>query len=371
MAPTTGITRTLMAETLAGTSPDILGHRHPDRRGNMHEISSFIARLPKAELHVHIEGTFEPALLFEIAKRNGIDLPYASVEELRSAYNFNNLQEFLDIYYAGTGVLRHERDFYDLTWAYCRRAAEQGVRHAEIFFDPQAHTDRGIAFGIILDGIHAALVDARAKLDLSTKLILCFLRHLDPSAAMATLEQARPHRDRIVGVGLDSSELGFPPELFADVFDRAIEMGFKTVAHAGEEGPPAYVWTALNELKVSRIDHGNRAMEDDALVARLVEEQMPLTVCPLSNLKLRVVTNMQQHPLRAMLDRGLKVTVNSDDPAYFGGYVNENFAAVQNALDLSNRDLTRIARNSFEAAFLSEDQRAKFLREVDYYADRC
>ncbi len=336
----------------------------------MQQISSFIAGLPKAELHVHIEGTFEPASMFEIANRNGVDLPYASVEELSSAYNFNNLQEFLNIYYAGTSVLRCKRDFYDLTWAYCQHAAKQGVRHAEIFFDPQAHTARGVSFDTVLDGIHAALVDAQTRLDLSSKLILCFLRHLDPSAAMETLEQAQPHRDRIVGVGLDSSEVGFPPELFASIFDRAIKMGFKTVAHAGEEGPPEYVWSALDKLRVSRIDHGNRAMEDDALVARLVTEQMPLTVCPLSNLKLHVVANMRQHPLRAMLDRGLKVTINSDDPAYFGGYINENFAAVQNALELSNRNLAQIARNSFEAAFLSEDQRARYLREVDDYADR-
>lgn len=335
----------------------------------MQEISPFVARLPKAELHVHIEGTFEPALMFEIANRNGVNLPYASIEELKNAYNFSNLQEFLDIYYAGTSVLRHRRDFYDLTWAYCQHAAHQSVRHAEIFFDPQAHTGREVAFETVLDGIHGALVDARAKLDLSAKLILCFLRHLDPGAAMTTLEQARPHRDRIVGVGLDSSEIGFPPELFTDVFDRAIQMGFKTVAHAGEEGPPEYVWSALNQLKVSRIDHGNRAMEDDALVARLVAEQMPLTVCPLSNLKLRTVADMRQHPLRAMLNRGLKVTVNSDDPAYFGGYINENFAAVQNTLGLSNRDLTRIARNSFEAAFISENQCAGYLREIDDYTD--
>ena len=243
------------------------------------------------------------------------------------------------------------------------------MRHAEIFFDPQAHTGRGVAFETVLDGIHDALVDAHAKLDLSAKLILCFLRHLDPGAAMTTLEQARPHRQRIVGVGLDSSEIEFPPELFTDVFDRAIQMGFKTVAHAGEEGPPEYVWSALNQLKVSRIDHGIRAMEDDALVARLVGEQMPLTVCPLSNLKLRTVANMRQHPLRAMLDRGLKVTVNSDDPAYFGGYINENFAAVQNSLGLSNRDLARLARNSFEAAFMSENQCAGYLREIDDYTD--
>lgn len=336
----------------------------------MREISNFVARLPKAELHVHIEGTLEPELMLEIANRNSVDLSYASVEELQNAYKFSNLQEFLDIYYAGASVLQHRRDFYDLTWAYCLRAAQQGVRHTEIFFDPQAHTGRGVAFETVLDGIHDALVDAHTKLDLSAKLILCFLRHLDPSAAMTTLEQAQPHRHRIVGVGLDSSEIGFPPELFADVFDRATKMGFKTVAHAGEEGPPEYVWSALDQLKVSRIDHGIRAMEDDTLVARLVAEQMPLTVCPLSNLKLRAVTDMRQHPLQAMLDRGLKVTVNSDDPAYFGGYINENFAAVQDAFSLSHRDLTRIARNSFEAAFINDDQCTGYLREIDDYADR-
>ncbi len=334
----------------------------------MPNVSGFIAQLPKAELHVHIEGTFEPELMFEIAARNQVRLPYGSVEEIRSAYNFNNLQEFLDIYYAGTSVLLRERDFYDLTWAYCRRAAQEQVKHAEIFFDPQAHTDRGVAFETVLDGIHAALVDARAKLGLSTKLILCFLRHLTPSAAMATLEQAKPHRNRIVGVGLDSSEVGFPPDLFTEVFERALHYGFRTVAHAGEEGPPAYVWGALDKLKVSRIDHGNRAMEDEALIQRLITEQTPLTVCPLSNLKLRVVTDMRQHPLAKMLEAGLKVTVNSDDPAYFGGYINENYAAVQVALGLTDQDMVRIARNSFESAFLNDDQRASFVKQLNEQA---
>ena len=333
----------------------------------MPDRSNFITGLPKAELHVHIEGTFEPELMFHIAKRNAAKLPYESVEALRKAYQFNNLQEFLDLYYAGTSVLQHRRDFYDLTWAYCERSARQGVRHVEIFFDPQAHTDRGIAFETVLDGIHDALTQARTKLNMSSRLILCFLRHLDPNAAQATLDQAIRHKERIVGVGLDSSEVGYPPELFTEVFDRAIEAGFKTVAHAGEEGPPEYVRGALDALKVSRIDHGNRAMEDDALIARLAQEKMPLTVCPLSNLKLRVVTDMRQHPLRAMLDRGLKVTINSDDPAYFGGYINENYMAVRDALDLSNETLADIARNSFEAAFLGDNERRMYLDELEDY----
>ena len=332
----------------------------------MQEISSFIARLPKAELHVHIEGTFEPELMFEIGARNNVALPYRSVGELRAAYDFKNLQEFLDIYYAGTSVLLRDQDFFDLTWAYCQRAAEQNVKHAEIFFDPQAHTDRGIPFETVLDGIDQALTDARSKLGLSSRIILCFLRHLPATAANRTLDAAVDHRDRIVGVGLDSSEQGYPPDLFEEVFEKALRMGFKTVAHAGEEGPPEYVWGALDKLKVARIDHGNRAMEDEALIERLVAERIPLTVCPLSNLKLRVVTDMRQHPLRNMMRRGLLVTVNSDDPAYFGGYVNENFAAVQDALELENAELAQLARNSFEAAFLSGSEQQTFLDELSH-----
>ncbi len=334
----------------------------------MQVVSSFVEQLPKAELHVHIEGTFEPELMFEIGSRNHVDLPYNSVAELRAAYNFRDLQEFLDIYYAGTSVLLHPQDFYDLTWAYCQRAAAQQVRHTEIFFDAQAHTERGVSFETALDGIDQALADARTKLGLSTKLIMCFLRHLPADSAQKTLESAARHRDRIVGVGLDSSEKGYPPHLFEDVFAQASQMGFATVAHAGEEGPPEYVWEALDKLKVSRIDHGNRAMEDDALVERLVADQMPLTVCPLSNLRLQGVTDMRAHPLRKMMQRGLKVTVNSDDPAYFGGYVNENYAAVQDALELTNDELVQLARNSFEASFISEDERAKHIAALSSYA---
>ncbi|RZM75607.1 adenosine deaminase [Leptolyngbya iicbica] len=316
-------------------------------------MSSLIQTLPKAELHIHIEGSLEPEMMFTLAQRNGIELPYASVAEIQAAYQFENLQSFLDLYYAGAQVLQTEQDFYDLTWAYLQKCAAQTVRHTEIFFDPQTHTDRGLPFEIVCNGITAALQAGREQLNVSSHLILCFLRHLSADDAMATLEQALPYQDRIIGVGLDSSELGHPPSKFQAVFDRARAEGFLTVAHAGEEGPPEYIWEALKLLKVSRIDHGVRCVEDPALVDYLGEHQIPLTVCPLSNVKLCVFDTMADHNLKTLLDQGLCVTVNSDDPAYFGGYLNENFEAIQTALALTDADLTQLAQNSFRAAFLS------------------
>lgn len=330
-------------------------------------MRTFIAGLPKAELHLHIEGTLEPELLFALARRNGVRLPYATVEELRAAYDFANLQAFLDLYYQGMAALRTTRDFYELTWAYLERARADSVLHAEIFFDPQAHTARGIAFETALDGIGRALDDARARLGLSSRLILCFLRDRPVEEAEATLDAALAHRDRIAGVGLDSAEVGHPPATFAEIFARARGEGLATVAHAGEEGPPDYVRQALDLLGVARIDHGNRALEDEALVARLAREQVPLTVCPLSNLRLRVVRDLAAHPLKRMLDHGLHATVNSDDPAYFGGYINDNYIAVQEALGLTRAEIVRLARNSFEAAFLSRSEKDALLAQLDAY----
>jgi adenosine deaminase len=332
------------------------------------ELATFSRELPKAELHLHIEGTLEPALMFELARRNGVNLPYASVEDVRHAYVFSDLQSFLDIYYAGCRMLLTEEDFYDLTWAYLTRAAAQGVRHAEIFFDPQTHTDRGVPFETVVTGIHRALLDGEARLGITSGLILCFLRHLSAEAAMQTLSEALPYREWILAVGLDSSEVGHPPSKFRAVYDRAREAGFLAVAHAGEEGPPAYVWEALDILRVRRIDHGVRSVEDERLVGRLVGEQIPLTVCPLSNVKLRVFPNLRAHNLKQMLDRGLLVTVNSDDPAYFGGYVADNFQAAGAALDLSREQLLKLARNSFLASFLEEEQRRAYLDELDRFA---
>lgn len=328
-------------------------------------LAALVAALPKAELHVHIEGTFEPELMFAIAARNGVALPHATADELRAAYDFGSLQDFLDIYYAGAGVLLVEQDFYDLTWAYLVRVRAQNVRHAEIFFDPQTHTDRGVALETVIDGISRALDDGAVRLGITSRLILCFLRHLDEAAAQATLEAALPHRDRLVAVGLDSSELGHPPGKFRNVFARARAEGLRAVAHAGEEGPPAYVWEALDQLGVDRIDHGNRALEDPELVAELARRRIPLTLCPLSNLKLRVVESLADHPLRRQMEAGLFVTVNSDDPAYFGGYVNENYLAVAEALALSRAELKLLARNSFAASFLPEDEKQAWIAEVD------
>ena len=332
------------------------------------DLADFARRLPKAELHLHIEGTLEPELMFELARRNGNRLPYASVDDVRRAYVFSDLQSFLDIYYAGCQVLLKEQDFYDLTWAYLARAAQEGVRHAEIFFDPQTHTDRGVPFETVVTGIHRALEDGEARFDIASGLIMCFLRHLSADAAMRTLHEALPFQKWILAVGLDSSEVGHPPAKFKDVYDRAREGGLLAVAHAGEEGPPAYVWEALDVLKARRIDHGVRSIEDERLVGRLVEEQIPLTVCPLSNVKLRVFPNLSSHNLKQLLDRGLLVTVNSDDPAYFGGYVAENFQAAAAALDLSRDQLLTLARNSFVASFVSEEQRRAYLGDVERFA---
>ena len=329
---------------------------------------AFATGLPKAELHLHIEGTLEPELMFELARRNRVRLPHASVDDVRRAYVFSDLQSFLDIYYAGCAVLLTQEDFYDLTWAYLTRAAAQGVRHAEIFFDPQTHTDRGVPFETVVTGIHRALEDAGDRLQISSGLILCFLRHLSEAAAMKTLAEALPYRDWILAVGLDSSESGNPPAKFKMVYEQARDAGFRAVAHAGEEGPPAYVWEALDLLKVRRIDHGVRCVEDDLLVGRLVQEQIPLTVCPLSNVRLRVFPDLRAHNLKRLLDRGLLVTVNSDDPAYFGGYVADNFQAVASALALSRDQLVTLARNSFSASFLPEAQKRAYLAELARFA---
>jgi adenosine deaminase len=328
---------------------------------------AFIDGLPKAELHLHIEGSLEPELMFELAKRNSITLPFGSVEEVRAAYAFSNLQDFLDIYYQGAGVLQTEQDFHDLAMAYFTRLAADGGRHAEIFFDPQTHTDRGIPFSVVADGLLSGMAEAEARFGLSCKLILCFLRHLDEEAAFAALKMAEPYLNRLTGVGLDSSEVGHPPAKFERVFKAAGERGLLKVAHAGEEGPPEYVWEALDRLHVHRIDHGNRSLEDAALTARLVSQEMTLTVCPLSNLKLCVVDDMAKHPLKRMLNLGLKPTVNSDDPAYFGGYLNANFKAVADGVDLSRAELLTLARNSFTGSFLDEEQVALHLAEVDAY----
>lgn len=323
-----------------------------------------IRALPKAELHVHIEGTFEPELMFSIAQRNQIDIPYKSVEEVKQAYNFHNLQSFLDIYYAGANVLIHEQDFYDLAWAYFEKCAEDNVVHTEMFFDPQTHTDRGIAFEVVLNGLQRACDDAKAKLGITSHLIMCFLRHLSEEAAFKTLEQAIPFKDQIIGVGLDSSEVGHPPSKFERVFAKAREEGFLIVAHAGEEGPAEYVWEALDLLKVNRIDHGVRSEEDPKLMQRLIAEKMPLTVCPLSNLKLCVVDDMADHNIRRLLQQGVHVTVNSDDPSYFGGYMNDNFIAIAESLDLTADELKTLAINSFEASFISDEEKLKWTNEI-------
>lgn len=330
---------------------------------NMNQVE-LIQALPKAELHVHIEGTFEPELMFAIAQRNQIQIPYKSVEEVKQAYNFHNLQSFLDIYYAGANVLVHEQDFYDLAWAYFEKCAEDRVVHTEMFFDPQTHTDRGIAFATVINGLKRACADAKAKFGISSQLIMCFLRHLSEEAAFETLEQALPFKKDIIAVGLDSSEVGHPPAKFERVFAKAREEGFLIVAHAGEEGPPEYVWEALDLLKVNRIDHGVRSEEDEQLMARLINEKMPLTVCPLSNLKLCVVKDMKDHNIRRLLQKGVHVTVNSDDPSYFGGYMNDNFIAIQQALDLSNDELKQLAINSFEASFISDEEKQKWISEI-------
>ena len=330
------------------------------------QIRDLVQHMPKAELHIHIEGSLEPELIFALAQRNGIPLAYGSVEALRAAYAFTNLQSFLDIYYAGASVLIKEQDFYDMTAAYLIRAAADNVRHTEIFFDPQTHTERGVAFETIIGGIWRACQDG----PISATLIMCFLRHLSEEEAMATLEEALPFRDKFIGVGLDSSENGHPPEKFARVFQRCRQLGLRLVAHAGEEGPPAYISTALDLLHVERIDHGVRCLEDPALTRRLAHEQVALTVCPLSNVKLRVFDAMGEHNLLALLDAGLLVTVNSDDPAYFGGYMNDNFLSLFESLPLGRVHAQRLARNSFTAAFLDPSVKQGYLEEVEqFFAD--
>lgn len=330
----------------------------------MDSLKKLVEVLPKAELHIHIEGSLEPAMMMHLAKRNGVELPYPDIKSIKKAYNFNCLQDFLDLYYQGMSVLLTAQDFYDLTWAYLLRCQQQNVVHCEVFFDPQGHTERGVGFDTFMPGITKALFDAETELGISSKLIMCFLRHLDEKSALETLEAAEPWLDHIVGVGLDSSELGYPPSLFQRVFKKATGLGLKKVAHAGEEGPPDYVYEALELLKVDRIDHGNRSLEDDALVARLVKEKMSLTVCPQSNLRLAVVKHMSDHPIRKMLSLGLNACINSDDPAYFGGYMNENFFALIESTGLTREEIFRLVLNSFESSFLSTEEKQHHVQSV-------
>jgi adenine deaminase len=332
-------------------------------------LPEFLRRIPKAELHIHIEGSLEPEMIFALAQRNGVSIPYASVEELRKAYAFTNLQSFLDIYYAGASVLLKEQDFYDMARAYLEKAAFDNVIRTEIFFDPQTHTARGVSMETVIKGLHRACVDAKAEFGVDAELILCFLRHLSEEEAFETLEAALPYRDRFIGIGLDSSEVGHPPEKFAKVFARCKELGFRLVAHAGEEGPPAYIWSALDVLKVERIDHGVQSAKDSALMQRLAKERIPLTVCPLSNQKLCVFPDLRDHNLRTLLDAGLAAMINSDDPAYFGGYMNNNWLATFDALNLNADHAVQLARNSFEASFCSPDQKRRYADRVAAYVD--
>ena len=333
-------------------------------------LPQLLREMPKAELHIHIEGSLEPELIFALAQRNGIKLPYANVEALRAAYSFTNLQSFLDIYYAGASVLLHEQDFYDMAWAYLERAAADHVVHTEIFFDPQTHTERGVPMSVVVNGLHRACTDAKQQLGVDAQLILCFLRHLSEADALKTFEEALPFKDKFIGVGLDSSEVGHPPEKFKNVFAKAKAEGLHLVAHAGEEGPPAYIWSALDVLQVERIDHGVQATKDPALMARLAKERVPLTVCPFSNQKLCVFPDLADHNIGELLDAGLCVTINSDDPAYFGGYLNDNFVGTFAATGLSAQQAYALARNSFEASFVSETQRQVWLHELKECFDR-
>lgn len=333
-------------------------------------LSEFVAGLPKAELHLHIEGSFEPELMFEIAQRNKKQIRFNSVEEVREAYNFSNLQDFLDIYYEGMNVLTTEQDYYDLTWAYLSKVYLENVIHAEIMFDPQGHTDRGIPFDTVIGGIDRALKDAQSKLGMTTVLIMSFLRHLDEESAFKTLEDGLRHKDKITAIGLDSSEVGNPPSKFERVYKKAKEEGFKLVAHAGEEGPAEYVWEALNLLNIDRLDHGNRCLGDEKLVEELAARKMGLTVCPLSNLKLCVVDDLKAHPLKTMLQKGLKPSINSDDPAYFGGHMNANYLATAEALNMTKEELAEVAKISFETSFLPEEQKAECISAVDSYLAR-
>ncbi len=329
------------------------------------QISNFIKYTPKAELHLHIEGTLEPELMFKLAKRNNINIPYKNADEVKSAYNFKNLDSFLDIYYQSSKVLINEEDFFDLTWAYLLKCKQDNIVHTEIFFDPQAHIDRGVSFEVVINGINNALKKANLEFGLSSKIIMCFLRHLEEESGFNVLNQALKHKDKIIGVGLDSSEIGNPPKKFKKLFNKAIEEGFLTVAHAGEEGPPEYIWDCINELKVKRIDHGVQCLKDDKLVEELVKKQIPLTVCPLSNVKLCVFDNLKNHNLKKMLIRGLRVMINSDDPAYFGGYLNQNLIETQLALDLKLEEVKNLIINSFKSSFLDDDKKNEWIAKIN------
>ena len=331
----------------------------------MSKIIELIKKIPKAELHCHIEGTLESDLLFKLAKRNDIRIPFANVNEVKSAYNFSNLESFLNIFYQGSKVLITEQDFFDLAWAYALKCQEDNVVHTEIFFDPQTHVNRGINFDVVINGIYKALLKAEKELGISSKIIMCILRHLDEDSAFKTLDQALIHKNKIIGVGLDSSEVGHPPSKFERVFKKAMKEGFLTVAHAGEEGPPEYIWEALDLLKVKRIDHGVRCLKDEKLVQKLRDEQIPLTVCPLSNVKLCVFEKLEDHNLKRLLDKGLMVTVNSDDPSYFGGYLNRNMIDCQKALNLSMEDVKKLTVNSFKSSFLNIDKKKKWIDQIN------
>ena len=330
----------------------------------MNEIIKFIKKTPKAELHVHIEGTLEPELMFRLAKRNNIKIPFENINDVKSAYNFSNLESFLNIFYQGSNVLIKEQDFFDLTWAYTLKCKEDNVVHTEIFFDPQTHINRGIHFEVVINGIYKALVKANKEFGLTSKIIMCFLRHLDEKSAFEILDQALVHKNKIVAVGLDSSEVGHPPRKFERVFKKAIEKGFLTVAHAGEEGPPEYIWEALNLLKVKRIDHGVQCLQNKKLVQKLLDDQIPLTICPLSNIKLCVFKKLKDHNLKKLLNNGLMVMVNSDDPAYFGGYINKNLIECQAALNLSKEDIKKLIINSFKSSFLKEDKKKEWIEKI-------
>jgi len=330
----------------------------------MNEIIEFIKKTPKTELHLHIEGTLEPELMFKLAKRNNIKIPFKNINDVKSAYNFSNLESFLNIFYQGSKVLIKEQDFFDLTWAYTLKCKEDNVVHTEIFFDPQTHINRGIHFEVVINGIYKALVKANKEFGLTSKIIMCFLRHLDEKSAFEILDQALVHKDKIIAVGLDSSELDHPPRKFERVFKKAIEKGFLTVAHAGEEGPPEYIWEALNLLKVKRIDHGVQCIQNKKLVQKLLDDQIPLTVCPLSNIKLCVFKKLKDHNLKKLLNTGLMVMVNSDDPAYFGGYVNKNLIECQAALNLSKEDIKKLIINSFKSSFLKEDKKKEWIEKI-------
>lgn len=330
-------------------------------------LTEFISNIPKCELHLHIEGTLEPELMFEFAGRNNVPIHYKSIEEVRKAYHYNDLQGFLDIYYESAKVIINEIDFYDLTFAYLYKARKENVLHTEIFFDPQTHTQRGIRFSTVINGIYKAMLDAEKKLGITSKLIMCFLRDLDEQSALETLQQAEPFRDLITAVGLDSAEVGNPPAKFSNVFKEARSKGFLTVAHAGEEGPAEYIHGALDILNVDRIDHGNRSIDDKDLIEKLSKNKIPLTMCPLSNLKLSVIDDLKKHPLKELMKKGIIVTINSDDPAYFGGYINENYIALAEALSLTKDEIAQLAKNSFNASFLSDEEKKSYLNKIDEY----